>query len=307
LNKHLEDPAVRTAAFEWLGRQVQIHGNVLPRGKLVDGFQFSGQRVPLLSVQGIFKPRVLEKIPLSITTTTKGPYDDSFGPDGLLLYKYRGTDPSHSDNAGLREAMRRQVPLVYFHGVVPGRYLAVWPVFIVGDNPQSLTFAVAADDIAAPVAEELRGGEGLIAESRTEARRAYITTSVRRRLHQEKFREIVLSAYHEQCALCRLRHRELLEAAHIIPDSEERGLPSVTNGLALCKLHHAAFDGYFLGIRPDYTIHVRQDILDENDGPMLTHGLKGMKDKKIVVPGSMKKRPDRELLEVRYQRFLSNI
>jgi len=35
-------------------------------------------------------------------------------------------------------AMFRKVPLIYFHGVVPGRYLAVWPVFIVGDEPENL-------------------------------------------------------------------------------------------------------------------------------------------------------------------------
>lgn len=40
-------------------------------------------------------------------------------------------------------------------------------------------------------------------------------------------------------------------AAHIIPDREEGGEPPVTNGLALCKLHHTAFDAFFLSIRPD--------------------------------------------------------
>ena len=161
--------------------------------------------------------------------------------------------------------------------------------------------------MSASVADQVHDGEDTIAEPRTEARRAYITMTVRHRLHQEAFREMVLDAYREQCALCRLRHRELLEAAHIVPDTEELGIPTVTNGLALCKLHHAAFDRYFLGIRPDYTIHVRQDILDENDGPMLTHGLKGMNNRKIIAPGSVKKRPDRERLEIRYQRFLSRL
>jgi putative restriction endonuclease len=42
--------------------------------------------------------------------------------------------------------MRRQVPLIYFHGIVPGRYMASWPVHIVGDDPQALTFTVAVDD-----------------------------------------------------------------------------------------------------------------------------------------------------------------
>ena len=87
-------------------------------------------------------------------------------------------------------------------------------------------------------------------------RRAYITTTVRQRLHQRGFRERVLHAYREQCALCRLRHTELLDAAHIITDREEEGTPQVSNGLSLCKLHHAAFDRFLLGITPDYTIPV---------------------------------------------------
>jgi Transglycosylase associated protein/HNH endonuclease len=40
----------------------------------------------------------------------------------------------------------------------------------------------------------------------------------------------------------------------------------VPNGLSLCKLHHAAFDRHFLGLRPDYVIEVRRDILKEHDG-----------------------------------------
>jgi len=42
------------------------------------------------------------------------------------------------------------------------------------------------------------------------------------------------------------------------------------------KLHHAAFDAYFPGIRPDYVIEIRKDLLDEEDGPMLIHGVKDL-------------------------------
>ncbi len=136
-----------------------------------------------------------------------------------------------------------------------------------------------------------------------EGRRAYITTTLKRRLHQQAFRDRVLRAYRRQCALCRLRHEELLDAAHIIGDTEEGGDPVVPNGLALCKLHHAAFDRYFLGIRPDHVIEIRQDVLSEEDGPMLMHGLKGMHLQRIVLPGSRRDHPDPDRLAVRYQRF----
>jgi len=94
-----------------------------------------------------------------------------------------------------------------------------------------------------------------------------------RRPHQQTFRHRVLRAYQERCASCRLRHRELLEAAHILPDGDPRGEPIVSNGVALCKLHHAAFDRYILGIRPDLAVDLRLGVLREADGPMLLHGL----------------------------------
>jgi putative restriction endonuclease len=298
------DQRVRLAGFKWLEEQVRIHGDVLPRSILSEGFGFENQRVPLVGPQGIFKPKLLPQIPLSITTAPHGPYDDSFGPDGLLMYRYRGTDPQHRDNAGLRMALFRKAPLVYFHGIVPGKYLAVWPVFVVADDPHKLTFKVAVDDLsyvdAAWQNELNRVG---VSEPASEARRAYLTTAVRQRLHQRGFRERVLQAYREQCAFCRLRHLELLDAAHIIPDGEPDGLPLVKNGIALCKFHHAAFDRLLLGVRPDYVIEVRKDILREKDGPMLIHGLQGLHLKTILIPRSSELRPNPDLLDRRYQQF----
>jgi len=298
---------IRMATFDWLADQVDIYGDVLPRPLLSWGFESKGQRISLISQQGIFKPRVFKKIPLSITTTMSGPYDDNFDSDGLLKYKYRGTDPMHSDNVGLRMAMQQRVPLVYFHAVFRGKYLAVWPVYIVGDNPTSLTFTVAVDDVKFVNECTQADWDSLrIADSsEDQSRRVYITTTVRQRLHQRSFREKVLRAYRDQCAFCRLKHLELLDAAHIVPDNEPGGDPVVTNGLALCKLHHAAFDKYFLGVRPDYTIVVRDDVLEEQDGPMLLHGLQGLHRGRIVVPSRTVQRPDPELLRRRYERFQS--
>jgi len=200
-------------------------------------------------------------------------------------------------------------PLIYFFGIVPGRYLAVWPVFIVGDNPQSLFFDVEVDD-ARLTLDRLRSvtaGSVTVEDPTIEdGRRRYITATVRHRVHQEAFRERVLRAYQEHCALCHLRHQELLDAAHIIADCEVGGEPIVRNGLALCKLHHAAFDRHFLTVRPDFVIQVRRDVLDEEDGPMLRHGLQGMHDQRIHLPKSKRDWPDPDRLAVRLQRFLAS-
>jgi putative restriction endonuclease len=297
------DSHVRAAAFAFLEAQSLLHGNELPYRVLSAGFQFQGTRVPLLGPQGIFKPAVLSDMPLSIATAPEvegkaRPYDDQTDPQGHILYRYRGTDPAHRDNRGLRLAMQRQTPLVYLYGVAKGWYLAQWPVYVVGDDPQALTFKVAVDD-----QRQLAPGVSDLVNPEVEGRRRYVTALALRRVHQASFRERVLQAYRTRCSVCHLRHRELLDAAHIIPDSDPRGEPSVQNGLALCKLHHAAFDGHFFGIRPDYIIEVRPEILREEDGPMLLHGLKDINGTILETPKRELLRPRQDFLEERYQQF----
>ena len=58
----------------------------------------------------------------------------------------------------------------------------------------------------------------------------------------------MLRAYRHQCAFCALQHVELLDAARSTPDSALHGEPVVSNGMSLCRLHSAAFDGLLLGV-----------------------------------------------------------
>jgi len=291
------DDQIRLAIFDWLKKQEVVYGESLPRAILTEGFLYSGQRIRLMGPQGIWKPKQME-LPISITTIIDGPYDDKPGPGGFLNYRYRGNDPQHRDNEGLREVMRFRKPLVYFFNIFPGKYLATFPVFIVDDDPNNLSFTVAVDDIAylnpIGVEDTLSGTE----------RRSYITQTVLFRAHQRKFRERVIAAYRNQCALCRLRHTELLDAAHIIGDLEDHGDPIVQNGLSLCKIHHAAFDHNILGVNPDYEVLVRQDILEEIDGPMLKYGLQSLNKSKLILPSHRKDWPDRERLEKRFASFI---
>ncbi len=218
------------------------------------------------------------------------------------LYRYRGSDPYHRDNVGLREAGKQKIPLVYFHGIVPGRYLAVWPVFVVDDDRHRHTFTVAVDEQEAIFHTQI---DHQVSDDSAAYRRRYVTSLVRRRVHQRSFRERVLAAYQRQCAFCRLRHHELLDAAHIVPDTSEDGEPVVTNGLSLCKIHHAAFDRHFVGVTPDYHIVVRNDLLEEEDGPMLQHGIQGLHGQELWLPKNRRQRPDTERLQHRFALFTS--
>lgn len=297
------DAEIRQRAFQFLDELRAIHGSALPYVALARGFEFQGTRVPLLGPQGIFKPAVLP-LPLSIATAPARPgkprpYEDTLGEGGVIHYKYRGTDPMHPDNVGLRDAMLRQVPLVYLVGLTVGRYHAEYPVFVIGDDPATLTFRVQVDD-RREIAPEPTG----VAEPATTARREYVTVLAQRRMHQEQFRARVLEAYRQCCAVCRLGHAELLEAAHILPDRHPRGHPVVPNGLSLCTIHHAAYDHNILGVRPDLVVEIREDILQEEDGPMLRHGLQDLHGRNLlVIPRSKGLRPDPSRLEERYVQF----
>jgi putative restriction endonuclease len=294
------DYAVRLAAFDWLSQEREINGEALSRSSLV-GFEFSGRSVPLVGPSGIWKPAACE-LPISVTTVLNGPYDDAMNEASRSVeYAYRGTDPAHRDNRGLRRAMNERVPLIYFYGIERGKYVAAYPTFVVADDPTGLHFSLQVDDIGAALAAG--APENAYPQADPELRRAYITASVQRRVHQVAFRERVLRAYEQQCALCRLRHRELLDAAHITPDRDEQGDPSVQNGLALCKLHHAAYDRLFFAVRPDYRVEVRPSILIESDGPMLIVGLQQINGQMIHIPSRTFEQPDRDRLDRRYQEF----
>jgi len=294
----MNDIKIRLFAFGWLKDQADIYGDVLPRKILQDGFSLSGERYRLVGPQGIWKPQGM-KLPISITSIIDGPYPDRIDENsGILHYRYRGTDPYHRDNVGLRELMKQNIPFIYFHNISENKYVPMWPVYIVGDNPAALTFSAMADDMAYIIKEAKYDNA---ADS---SRRAYITANSLIRVHQRGFREKVIRAYRCQCTLCRLKHPELLDAAHIISDKEDLGEPIIQNGLSLCKIHHAAYDRNIIGINADYQIKIRRDILEEEDGPMLKYGLQSLNNNKLILPHHKTDWPDKDRLEMRFKDFM---
>jgi putative restriction endonuclease len=293
------DARMRAAMFAHLDRVSAEHPDGVP-SKVINSFVFEGRRVPLIVQSGIRKPAELSAALTIRTTYTppggQAPYEDEVDYEGNLRYKWRGTDSGHSDNRALREAMHRRVPLAYFYPIAKGVYHAIYPVYLVEEDAARHEFAVTLGEnldsalTAAPTADRV-------------AERHYSRDLTLRRLHQAVFRPKVLRAYQSQCALCRLRHPPLLDAAHILPDHHHRGDPVVPNGLAMCKIHHAAYDANIIGIRPDCVVEVRNDILTEIDGPMLRHGLQEMHGTIILLPRSRNDYPDPTRLEERWEQF----
>lgn len=266
-------------------------------------FSFEGERIALIDAQrGIRKPASLNAA-VSIRTVYRPegatrPYEDAEGPDGLIRYKWRGDDEYHSENRSLRAAMIERLPLIWFFGIGSALYQAIYPVYLVGEEREQQQFVVA-------YGAELAGLQPMESPLEEHLRR-YIMRETRQRVHQPVFRATILRAYRTRCAVCALAHGQLLDASHIVPDTHELGTASVVNGMATCKIHHAAFDANILGIRPDLVVQIRQDLLEEIDGPMLRHGLQERHGQRLMnIPTSRRERPDPERLEIRYEQFLT--
>ena len=78
---------------------------------------------------------------------------------------------------------------------------------------------------------------------------------------------------------------------------------TVVNGIALCAIHHLAYDRNLMGIDPDGMVHIARRLLDEVDGPMLRTGLQGFHGAAILQPRRSDERPDPDRLEQRFAQF----
>jgi putative restriction endonuclease len=302
-----QDAQIRQAAFEHVNRLGALSGGDLSSDDLAAGFQFQGERMPLVNPQrGIFRPQQMARL-LSIRTVfpRRGGrvwYDDQreahrqiYEGDDVVEYAFMGTDPSAPDNRWLREAMEQQIPIVYFLGTSPGRYQPIIPTFIVAWHPERLRVQLAFGAIVGASAD---------AGPPAGPERRYALREVKARLHQASFRDAVLAAYGGKCAISKLPEPRLLDAAHIIVDQHEQlGQPIVSNGLPLTKLHHAGFDANLIGIDPDFRVHVSDRLLEIHDGPFLELGLKGINGALIAMPRRRADWPDRDRLGLRFEEF----
>lgn len=289
-----DDGLLRERVMHQLATRVAQSGGFLSRAELSDFDLGDGTRRRLMdTTKGIWNPRDLNAT-LSIVSSPNGPYDDREVEGGLFRYDYRAGSVE-GDNTKLRRAMELGLPLILLRNI-NGAYVPIFPVFVIDDDVHRRQFVIAVDEALRILTHPAK---------LSPLERRYAEQLTRRRLHQTMFRGIVVRAYEVRCAVCRLRHGDLLDAAHITADSDEAGLAIVTNGLCLCKIHHAAYDRQLLGITPDLRVQINRALLDEIDGPMLTHGLQAMHDGIIQLPTRPDEHPDRDRLAARYEQFLA--
>jgi putative restriction endonuclease len=132
------------------------------------------------------------------------------------------------------------------------------------------------------------------------AARKITIVSVSKKLRDASFRKRILTAYNFHCAVCGIQLR-LVEAAHIIPVNHENSTDETRNGLALCALHHKAYDQALVTIVDDYSIQVNRNQTTELQKQKLSDGLeKFSQDLRpiIILPPAVSDRPHAEYIRI---------
>jgi hypothetical protein len=115
--------------------------------------------------------------------------------------------PAHSVDLRAPGAIADGVPVVYFVATRPGWYEALYPCYVLEDRPSERRVLVAVGRMVGPLDER----EPIPIVDSIE--RQYATREVKVRLHQKRFRWLVIPAYREQCAICRLKEVRLLDVS----------------------------------------------------------------------------------------------
>jgi len=116
-----------------------------------------------------------------------------------------------------------------------------------GREDLGLLKAAANPDVAAPKPPDA------VPSPRKEVIRL-VSTKVR----ASGFRDKVLRVYDHRCAFCDIQ-LDLVDAAHILPVASTGSTDDTPNGVALCALHHRAYDAGLVTMLPDYAIRVNEE------------------------------------------------
>lgn len=111
---------------------------------------------------------------------------------------------------------------------------------------------------------------------------------------QSKFRNSLLKAYGETCAISGCKVAQLLEAAHIRPHAEKPNY-SVTNGILLRADLHTLFDLGLLALNAQLRVELAPALLSSE-----YRKLEGKKIRRSLLPSDT---PNKDALEQRYRDF----
>lgn len=169
--------------------------------------------------------------------------------------------PKYSSSAQIKEETLRKAKVNGFSAQDKGNgeiAIAFTPDFFieyVKNYEQLHSFGESAVEIE--ILEEIITNEDIaindevlnqVAQKRQEA-----IVSIKKKKRNSSFTRRVLTAYGHKCAVCNLQLK-LIDASHIVPVSEEYSTDETSNGIALCTLHHRAYDKSLITFNEKYQV-----------------------------------------------------
>jgi HNH endonuclease len=290
--------------------------SLLPEGPAQESFRQS---------KGIYKPAGDEHA-LWIRSTLKGQarYRDSMpettSPDGRWSIEYSAEDskgevhPEQWTNRSLLKCRDDHVPVAVFREVAgEGRtaYQVLGVAYVTGWDGHHFTLKGTA--IGRAVEEpEVTFETAPLPFTAFDPPVSPVLSSRRPRPNQQAFKERVLWAYKERCALCGFGVRSGgeprgLDAAHIIPFENGGTSRDVRNGICLCANHHRLFDKPVWGwtLDEDLRLIVGRDAeLVQTAGTNCIPSLEGKRPP--YLPGSSALWPALEAIKTRLGLFERN-
>jgi putative restriction endonuclease len=123
--------------------------------------------------------------------------------------------------------------------------------------------------------------------------RKEVLRTVKHKVRDADFRDRILAAYRSTCAMCGMQLR-LIDAAHIVPVDSPKSTDNTNNGIALCALHHRAFDNGLVSFDLKYRIELNQTNLRKLEALDLAGGYESFKNSLravIDVPADLRDHP----------------
>lgn len=131
----------------------------------------------------------------------------------------------------------------------------------------------------------------------------HLTITHTRYKRDPRFKSIVYDAYNNKCAMCSIG-LELIEAAHIVPHSHEKGTDEIGNGISLCALHHTAYDRSLIYFDTDFNILINTTKMEYLEKVGLDSGFRkfqALAFDKIQLPTNHTLRPNVENINLANQ------
>lgn len=132
----------------------------------------------------------------------------------------------------------------------------------------------------------------------TSQERQTVISQIARKFRATDFRKRVLGAYEHRCAACGVQ-LELIDAAHIIPVAASTSTDETKNGIALCKIHHQAFDRNLISFDQNYKIEISNTQVARLAEANLAGGLQEFKQQlrtAILLPSDRRDYPPPEYI-----------